>query len=120
MAHPRTLAARSSQRVPGVRAPVTDDLGRQTPLGDIYLRSLMRAQFRLAAAVVGALAVLLGVLPFLLASISALRDASLLGIPASWLLIGVAVHPVILGLAFVHQRQARKIECDFADLVERS
>lgn len=120
VAHPRTLAARSSQPLPGSRALVADDLGRQTPLGDVYLRSLMRTQLRLAALVVGALAVVLGVLPVLLATVPSVRDSTLAGVPVPWLVIGVAVHPVILALAWVYQRQARKNEAEFADLVERS
>ncbi|MEO3766058.1 hypothetical protein [Streptomyces sp. B8F3] len=120
VAHPRTLAARSSQPLPGSRALVADDLGRQTPLGDVYLRSLMRTQLRLAAFVVGALAVVLGALPMLLATVPSVRDATMAGVPVPWLVIGVAVHPVILALAWVYQRQARKNEAEFADLVERS
>ncbi|WP_326799770.1 hypothetical protein OG946_33960 [Streptomyces sp. NBC_01808] len=120
VAHPRTLAARSSQPLPGSRALVADDLGRQTPLGDVYLRSLMRTQLRLAAFVVGALGVVLGVLPVLLATVPSVRDSTLAGVPVPWLVIGVAVHPVILALAWVYQRQARKNEAEFADLVERS
>ncbi|WBB61416.1 hypothetical protein O7599_02330 [Streptomyces sp. WMMC500] len=120
VAHPRTLAARSTQPLPGSRALVADDLGRQTPLGDVYLRSLIRTQLRLAALVVGALAAVLGVLPVLLATVPSVRDATLAGVPVPWLVIGVAVHPVILALAWVYQRQARKNEAEFADLVERS
>lgn len=120
VAHPRTLAARSSQPLPGSRALVADDLGRQTPLGDVYLRSLMRTQLRLAALVVGALGAVLGVLPVLLATVPSVRDSTLAGVPVPWLVIGVAVHPVILALAWVYQRQARKNEAEFADLVERS
>ncbi|WP_407562692.1 hypothetical protein [Streptomyces sp. 184] len=120
VAHPRTLAARSSQPLPGSRALVADDLGRQTPLGDVYLRSLMRTQLRLAAFVVGALAVVLGALPVLLATVPSVRDSTFAGVPVPWLVIGVAVHPVILALAWVYQRQARKNEAEFADLVERS
>lgn len=120
VAHPRTLAARSSQPPPGSRALVADDLGRQTPLGDVYLRSLMRTQLRLAALVVGTLAAVLGLLPVLLATVPSVRDSTLAGVPVPWLVIGVAVHPVILALAWVYQRQARKNEAEFADLVERS
>ncbi|GAA2121950.1 hypothetical protein GCM10009802_25600 [Streptomyces synnematoformans] len=120
VAHPRTLAARSSQPPPGSRALVADDLGRQTPLGDVYLRSLIRTQLRLAALVVGALAAVLGLLPVLLATVPSVRDTTLAGVPVPWLVIGVAVHPVILALAWVYQRQARKNEAEFADLVERS
>jgi hypothetical protein len=118
--HPRTLAFRTGQPPADPRTPVTDDLRRQTPLGDVYLRSLMRIQLRLALAVVGVLITLLGVLPFLFVTSPSLRDAAVAGVPVPWLVIGVAVHPVILVLALVYLRQARRNERDFADLVERS
>ncbi|MFF9810719.1 hypothetical protein ACF1G5_37475 [Streptomyces coeruleorubidus] len=100
--------------------PVTDDLGQQTALGDIYLRSLMRSQLRLGLAVVGALVATLGGLPFLFEFTPVLRDGTLAGIPAPWLVIGVAVYPVILTLALVCVRHARRNERDFVYLIERS
>lgn len=121
VAHPRTLAALGGRQLPATgRAPVADDLGRQTPLGDIYLRSLMRAQLRLGLAVVGALVAVLGGLPFLFLAAPSLHDATVAGVPTTWLIICVAVHPVILTLAFVCLRHSRRNEHDFADLVERS
>lgn len=122
VAHPRTLASRSAPGSSGGprRPPVADDLRRQTPLGDVYLRSLMRTQLRLGLAVVGVLVFVVGGLPILFVTSPGLRDATVGGIPVPWLVIGVAVHPVILTLAFVYNRQATSNERDFADLVERS
>lgn len=120
VAHPRTQPARNVQTPVLRRPPVADDLRRQTPLGDVYLRSLMRTQLRLGLAVVGVLAVLIAALPFLFAVVPAVGDAAVAGVPVPWLVIGVAIHPVILGLAFVYQRQARSNERDFAALVEDS
>jgi hypothetical protein len=80
----------------------------------------MRTQLRLALTVVGTLAVVLAALPYVLAATPALRDGTVAGVPLPWVVIGVAVHPVILALALVHLRQARRNERDFADLVERS
>ena len=120
VAHPRTLAALRGQGIAERRPWVADDLRRQTPLGDVYLRSLMRTQLRLGLAVVGVLGVVVGALPFLFATVPAVRDATVAGVPVPWLVIGVAVHPVILVLAFVHRRQAAGNERDFAELVERS
>ncbi|MFE9647146.1 hypothetical protein ACFYO0_24110 [Streptomyces sp. NPDC006365] len=120
VAHPRTLAALGSGELATGHAPVHDDLGRQTPLGDIYLRSLMRSQLRLGLAVVGTLALVLGSLPYLFLMTPVLRDGTLAGIPVTWLVIGVAVYPVILTLALVCVRQARRNERDFVDLIDRS
>ncbi|MDQ0938357.1 hypothetical protein [Streptomyces sp. V1I1] len=121
VAHPRTLAALGGRQLPANgREPVADDLGRQTPLGDIYLRSLMRAQLRLGLAVVGVLVAVLGGLPFLFLAAPALRNSIVAGVPVPWLIIGAAVHPVILTLAFVCLRHAGRNEHDFTELVERS
>lgn len=120
VAHPRTLASRTTQTPADDHPRVADDLRTQTPLGDVYLRSLMRTQLRLGLAVVGVLAVVLGGLPVLFVTVPGLRDATFGGVPVPWLLTAVAVHPVILVLAFVHKRQAASNERDFADLVERS
>ncbi|MQY11399.1 hypothetical protein SRB5_15150 [Streptomyces sp. RB5] len=117
--HPRTLAARNAQPLPPSAGRIVEDLGRQTPLGDVYLRSLMRSQFRLALAVVGTLSLALGVLPLTFQAFPALRDATAAGIPVPWILTGVAVHPVILVLGWVYHRQSRKNERDFAEAVER-
>ncbi|MEV6107874.1 hypothetical protein AB0M28_24690 [Streptomyces sp. NPDC051940] len=118
--HPRTRAARAAQPLPQAGGRIVEDLGRQTPLGDVYLRSLMRSQFRLALAVVGTLALALGGLPLAFEAFPALRDATAAGIPVPWILTGLAVHPVILVLAWVYHRQAGKNERDFAEAVEHS
>lgn len=120
VAHPRTLAAIGGQPPAAAHGPAADDLGRQTPLGDVYLRSLMRAQLRLGLAVAGTLAAVLGGLPLLFLAVPALRNGTAAGIPTSWLIIAVAVHPVILTLAYICLRHAGRNERDFADMVERS
>ncbi|WP_225320914.1 hypothetical protein [Streptomyces luteolifulvus] len=120
VAHPRTLASLGQGQPVARQTSVSDDLGRQTPLGDVYLRSLMRSQLRLGLAVVGVLVLVLGGLPYLVFSTPALRDGTLAGIPVAWLILGVAVHPVILILARVCLRHARSNESDFVDLIERS
>lgn len=121
VAHPRTLSAMGGGQPPATgHLPAADDLGRQTPLGDVYLRSLMRAQLRLGLAVAGVLAAVLGGLPLLFLAVPALRNATAAEIPVSWLIIAVAVHPVILTLAFICLRQARRNERDFAEMVQRS
>ena len=100
VAHPRTLASRNAHSPAGSGPRVADDLRRQTPLGDVYLRSLMRTQLRLGLAVVGVLVVVLGGLPILFVTAPGLRDATLAGVPLPWLITAVAVHPVLLVLAF--------------------
>ncbi|MBS43689.1 MAG: hypothetical protein CMH83_11130 [Nocardioides sp.] len=98
--------------------PRRRDLHAQTALGDLYLRSLLRAQLRLAAVVVGVLMLTVGALPVLFVVLPGLVDRTLLGVPVPWVVIGVVTYPwlVVLGWWFV--RRAERNESRFAELVE--
>ena len=93
------------------------DVHEQTALGDVYLRSLLRAQIGLALRLLLLLAVTLGVLPLAFHLWPSLSDIRLLGIPLPWLLLGVLVHPFLLLLAWRYVRSAERNERVFADLV---
>ncbi|MGH8892804.1 MAG: hypothetical protein ACRDWY_05790 [Actinomycetes bacterium] len=99
---------------------MSTEIGEQTTLGEVYMASLIRAQLRLAVGVLLILAVLLGGLPVMLVLEPVLSDVSVLGIPLPWLLLGVLVHPVLIGGAYLYVRTAERNEHDFSDLVERS
>ena len=87
-------------------------------LGDVYMRSLVRLQLRLAVGVCLIMAVLLGGLPLMLVLEPELSDVDVRGIPLPWLLLGVVVYPVMIGAAWLYVRQAERNERDFADLVQ--
>ncbi|MEU6773230.1 hypothetical protein [Streptomyces sp. NPDC046759] len=70
-----------------------------------YLR-----QRRLAGATVLTLATLLLALPLLIATVPQLGTIRLLGIPLSWLLVGVFAHPLLLLAAVVLLRRAERAE----------
>jgi putative solute:sodium symporter small subunit len=110
----------TSPRV-GRRRPTTiaSEIDAQTTVGEVYMRSLMRIQLRLALAVVGLLAVTVGMLPLLFRVSPGVRHAHLLGVPLPWLLLGAGVYPVILVLAVLYVRRAERIEADFSDMVDR-
>lgn len=93
------------------------DVHEQTALGDVYLRSLLRAQVGLAARLLLLLGVTLGVLPLAFHLWPSLSDIEPLGIPLPWLLLGVLVHPFLLLLAWRYVRSAERNERVFADLV---
>lgn len=93
------------------------DVHEQTALGDVYLRSLLRAQLGLAARLLALLAVTLGVLPLAFHLAPSLIDVRPLGVPLPWLLLGVLVHPFLLLLAWRYIRSAEHNERVFADLV---
>ncbi|WP_307833216.1 hypothetical protein [Pimelobacter simplex] len=104
-----TPAGRAASRLGDVR--------EQTALGDVYLRSLLRAQLGLAVRLLVLLAVTLGVLPLAFHLWPSLSDVRPLGLPLPWLLLGVLVHPFLLLLAWRYVRRAERNERVFADLV---
>jgi O-antigen/teichoic acid export membrane protein len=98
---------------------VARDIDEQNPVGEVYMRSLVRTQLRLAVGVLGAFALSLCGLPLLFSLAPALRQHQLLGIPVPWLLLGVLVYPFLGAAAWTYVRAAERAERDFADLVRR-
>ncbi|MDV5149743.1 hypothetical protein R1T08_37980 [Streptomyces sp. SBC-4] len=100
-----------ARRRPPAHAPARSEIDEQTTLGHTYVRSLMRSQLRAALTALGALALLVGSLPLLLA------------LPAPealvWAALGAGVYPVVWGIAHWYVRRAERNERDFTGLVER-
>lgn len=110
---PRTSAPRPR------RVTVAREIDAQTDVGEVYMRSLLKSQLRLALLVIAALAVLLGGLPALFVLAPDIRELQVLGLPLPWLLLGGLVYPVLIGLGWFYVRQAERTERDFTDLVDR-
>jgi hypothetical protein len=107
---PRTAAGRPR------RVVVTEEIDAQTALGEVYLRSLMRSQLRLAVGVLGMLAITLGGLPLLFATVPDSRHWDLLGIPFPWLALGLFVYPALVGAGLWYVHQAERTDARFAEL----
>jgi hypothetical protein len=112
---PQTEAARNG--VAG-RTPIAE-LADQTGVGDLLIRSLIRAQLGLALRVAAAFGVVLGGLPALFAIFPSVGRIDVGGIPLPWLLLGLASFPLLVLLGVVYARQAERNERDFVDLVEQ-
>jgi hypothetical protein len=112
--HPRTEAAR---RAPA--RPPSREIDEQTELGEIYMRSLIRSQRRLALAVCGAIGVVLAGIALAGAAFPRFGTSRLLGQPLPWVLLGVLVYPVLIALAAYAVRQSERNERAFTDLVRR-
>jgi hypothetical protein len=111
---PRTGAARRQTTHPGTR-----EIDEQTRVGEVYMQSLIQSQLRLALTVVAGGIVVLGGLPLLFAVVPATRTLLVFGLPLPWLVLGVAVYPVVYFTARLYVRQAERIEADFTEFVGR-
>lgn len=100
--------------------PVTTEIDAQTELGEVYLRSLIWAQLRLAAGTLALLALLVGGLPLLFAVAPRLLGRSLLGMPLTWVVLGFAVYPLFVALGWAYVRRAERNERAFTDLVDEA
>ncbi len=113
----------TSPRTSAVRRPrgpqVLQAVDEQDVVGDLLLRSLVRAQLLLSLRLGGAFLVALGGLPLLFAVAPASRDVQVLGLALPWLLLGVLVYPVLWAGGWLYIRLAERHERDFVDLVHR-
>ncbi|HET8605314.1 MAG TPA: hypothetical protein VFM09_15410 [Marmoricola sp.] len=96
---------------------MASEIDAQTELGELYMRSLMRSQLRLALGVVLVLAVTVGALPVLFVLVPGLVSMRVLHIPVPWLLLGFVVYPFLVLVARIYVRRAEHNERTFRDLV---
>jgi hypothetical protein len=96
----------------------TREIDAGTRVGAIYMRSLLREQLRLALRVLAALFATVGSLPLLFHLFPGLAGVHVLGVPLSWLLLGVLVYPLFLVLGWRYIRRAEDNERDFTDLIQ--
>ncbi len=109
---PRTGAGRTRP------TEVHRQIDAQTGLGEVYMRSLVRAQLRLAAGVLGLVVAPLTALPLVFTAVPTVRELQLFGVPLPWLALGLFVYPVIVVAGWWYARRAERTEREFADLVE--
>lgn len=93
------------------------EIDAQSAVGEVYMRSLVRSQLRLALGIVLLLALTVGALPLLFVLVPWLQHGRLFGVPLAWLVLGAGCYPVILILGWVYVRRAERNERAFQDLV---
>lgn len=96
----------------------TSDIDQQTPLGDVYVRSLLRAQLSLALGILVVLGLTVGALPLLFFLVPSLAEVDVAGVPIAWVVLGVLVYPWLVALGWAYVRRAERNEAHFAELVE--
>ena len=105
------------KRASVARPPATREIDAETELGEVFMRSLLREQLRLALQVLAALGATLGLLPLLFRVGPDLADVHVGPLPLAWAILGVATYPWLFLLGWFYVRRAERNERDFADLV---
>lgn len=110
---PRTRAAAARSRY-----SVSRELAEQSELGEMFIRSLMRSQLRLALVVACGFGLILLGVPVLMVLFPSINGMSVFTVPLPWLLLGAGVYPVILVCAALYTRAAARNEDRFRRLVD--
>lgn len=95
-----------------------EEISEETPLGQIYMQSLIEYQLRIAGAVAFLIAVTLGGLPLLFLYTDWWMDIAFIGIPLPWIILGFAIYPFIIIIAWVYVRRVERAEADFVRIVD--
>lgn len=114
----RVTAPRSKAKIAPARFPVAREVAEHSAVGDVFVRSLIRTQLRLALAVAGGFVLLLLSVPLLLAVFPVLEDLSVLTVPVSWLILGGLIYPFMCLCAWLYIRNAARNEARYQDLVD--
>jgi hypothetical protein len=114
MTRVRVTAPRSAVRP----AKETREAAQESEVGQVFVRSLIRSQLRLALVVAGGFLVILGAFPLLLTVVPGLAETRVAGIPFDWLLLGAGIYPVIGLSAWLYIRTAARNEARYRDLAE--
>ncbi|MGZ5370495.1 hypothetical protein [Aeromicrobium sp.] len=104
---------------PHLRRSVQQEIDESTAVGEVYMRSLIRSQLRLALVVVFTLVLSLGILPIVFITFDSVTTYRVAGVPLPWWILGLLVYPFLIVLGWLYTRQADRAERDFAELVER-
>lgn len=93
------------------------EVAEQTEIGAALIDGLIRAQLGSAVRMALLTVLLLGSLPLLFA-VGGLGSFVVFGIRLPWLLLGVAVYPLLFGVGLIFVRAADRNENDFLELAE--
>jgi len=99
--------------------PTTSSIDEQTRVGELYIATLIRAQWRLSVSVLASAMVMIGGLPLLFLYLPATRTLHIGPIPLSWLILGLLIYPAVWLAGRYYVRQSEQIEREFTELVAR-
>lgn len=97
------------------------DLSREdgAPLASVYLRTLLHVNLGTSFAYLAPFVIVAVGLPVLFWLNPGAADIRVLGLPLSWMVLGMVCYPGLAIAGFMYMRSAEKTEEEFSDLVER-
>ncbi len=110
---PRTEAPRTR------RVSARSEIDARTPLGEVYVSSLLRAQLRLGLGLLVLVVAGIAGLPLLFRFAPESRAVQVLGMPLPWVLLAFAVYPAMFAVGWLYVRRAERNERRFASVLER-
>ena len=116
MTRVRVTAPRSASRIYPDSSADPRESAEESAVGQVFVRSLIRSQLRLALVVAGGFLLILGAVPLLLVAIPEMAETRLAGIPLDWLLLGAGIYPVTGISAWLYIRSAARNEARYRDL----
>jgi uncharacterized membrane protein (DUF485 family) len=99
-------------------AAASREAAEESEVGQLFVRSLIRTQLRLALVVTGGFLLVLCAFPLLLAAVPGLAGTRVAGVPFDWLLLGAGIYPVTGISAWLYIRSAARNEARYRDLAE--
>lgn len=124
MAEPTSRAERvrvtapHSSSGPAATFPVAREMAEQSDVGELFVRSLIRSQLRLAIVVASGFLVILVGIPVLITVFPVVNTWTVATVPVPWLLLGLGIYPLVISCAALYVRSASRIEQRFRDLVD--
>ena len=119
---PRSVKADSttpgSAVLPAVRSAADSrDAAEESDAGQVFVRSLIHSQLRLAVVVAVGFLLILVAFPLMLGLVPGLAESTIVGLPFDWVLLGAGIYPVIGLSAWLYIRTAARNEARYRDLV---
>ncbi len=110
---PRGTAVRAAT---GAAAAGSREATEESDAGQVFVRSLIRSQLRLALVVAAGFLLILVGFPLLLGTVPGLAGSTIAGLRFDWVLLGAGIYPVIGLGAWLYVRTAARNEARYRDL----
>ena len=114
---PRTILPGSGALLAARSAADSRDAAEESDAGQVFVRSLIRSQLRLAVVVAAGFLLILVAFPLMLGLVPGLAESTIVGLPFDWVLLGAGIYPVIGLSAWLYIRTAARNEARYRDLV---